>query len=495
MLACWHNCYHNETVNTKLINPMTTDQPFLKRLQKTISQKMFRTCGFAIALACCSFIAGAQTITVSGTVYDDGNGGTIGGSPVSMVNNTQLYVYLLDNTNTVIARSAVAAFAGTYSITANANANYGVALSSSNYLVTSVNPNLGLPSNWVATAEGTTSLGDGTPDFSVAINSSSNLTINFGIDQRPMGNSTSILSVTKDLNGRVLIPYYAFTGSDPEDGTYTAGFSGRDIDLYQATGGTLYYNGTVINFSSANTATRFSAFDYTLLRFQPTPNAITYEFAYSIVDNAGKAELVPNSVTFGVPLPVKLTDFIVKAAGQSNLVAWTIASEKDNAGFEIERSTDGISFTAIGHVAAKGQDQAGSGAASYSYNDYAAATLRSPAVYYRIKQLDVSGTHEYSRIMRVAGINNFDAQLAVFPNPSTGVVSFDIATGNSAADQLTITVVNTTGHAVHTRSVDVAGGRVSTSLDLSALPAGQYYVQVRGAGVSFPTQHVVLMPH
>ncbi|MBL0294714.1 MAG: hypothetical protein IPQ04_10780 [Saprospiraceae bacterium] len=46
-------------------------------------------------------------------------------------------------------------------------------------------------------------------------------------------------------------------------------------------------------------------------------------------------------------LPIKLKSFSGNSRNCINNLKWTTATEKDNAGFEIERSIDGINFTKI----------------------------------------------------------------------------------------------------------------------------------------------------
>ena len=55
----------------------------------------------------------------------------------------------------------------------------------------------------------------------------------------------------------------------------------------------------------------------------------------------------------GGTLPVSLTSFSGYKEGNSNKLLWTTASENNNNGFEVQRSSDGANFTAIGFVVSK----------------------------------------------------------------------------------------------------------------------------------------------
>lgn len=436
----------------------------------------------------------AAAITISGTVYNDGNGGNISGTAISSIQGSQLYVYLIDNSNTIVDRSAVSASSFTYSLTGNANVNYNVSLSSAFYSVGTGNPVLGLPTSWAPTAEGTTTAGDGTPDYSVAINSSANLTINFAIDARPTGFGFYYATPTYDASGRVTFPAGAFTGSDPEDGTYTPGFFGRDIDLYQGVGGQLYYDGSLITFTSAATATRIANFDVSKLRFQMQAGS-THQFAFSTVDNAGVPEFVPNSITLpGTPLPIDITAFNASVKGQNNYLSWQTSKETNNKGFTIERSEDGYRFLNIATVPSQAKEGNSTGTLSYAFVDKDAAAGPATVYYYRIRQTDYSGAFKYTPVARVVNQKSTYEQLALAPNPSMGTVNLDMATG-AGDEPVQLTVLNAMGNVVLTRSFEAAGGRLSTALDMSTHPAGTYYVQLTGSSTPKQVKSFVLLPH
>lgn len=107
-------------------------------------------------------------------------------------------------------------------------------------------------------------------------------------------------------------------------------------------------------------------------------------------------------------MPVKLISFNVKNEESINLLQWQTSSEINNAGFEVERSADGKNFKKIGFV--KGDGDSG------KINDYS-FTDESPNIlsYYRLKQMDLDGKFEYSRIITV---KRKQESLAVYPNPT-----------------------------------------------------------------------------
>ena len=149
------------------------------------------------------------------------------------------------------------------------------------------------------------------------------------------------------------------------------------------------------------------------------------------------------------PLPVELTAFTAIATGPAAVrLAWTTASEKNSASFEVERSRDGRTFARVGTLAAAGNSATPS---SYELLDGklpAGATL----LYYRLRQLDQDGTSSYSPVRTVA-LTGAAAGLALFPNPTHG----GLATLTGAQPGAVVTVLDALGRQVLTAPADAAG--------------------------------------
>ncbi len=423
-----------------------------------------------------------DTIVITGRVFNDNNGGTIDGKLINAVNGRQLYIYLIDNRDSVVSQTPVLDN-GTFIIDESAIAyrSYNVTLSSAYVLPGTRYPTLGLPSAWLPTAEGENGISDGFPDAGVAINASGDITIDYGINERPQGFPYAVTTDDRDANNRVKIPAAAFSGFDPEDGPYPTGLRGYSVDLFQANGGTLYYNNVAITNSSAAAGTRIHDFDVTKLRFELQPFTASRNFAYSIVDSAGAPELVPNIITLAVALPVELVSFGGRQQNGVNILEWSTASERINAGFHLERSTDGGTFTEVGFIESKARYGNSSAMQQYSFRDNT-ATQEAPMYFYRLRQVDLDGTESYSKIVRLSpGSGNAPAPAAAvlnaYPNPSTGALNLDWAT---AADHYNLAVYNNSGSVVYNRELPGSDGRLTGSLDLSSLPAGNYFLSITG---------------
>jgi len=173
-------------------------------------------------------------------------------------------------------------------------------------------------------------------------------------------------------------------------------------------------------------------------------------------------------------LPIELLSFVGANKGSYNLLEWATASETNNAGFDIERSTDGVRFQKIGFVAGKGttaQEQ------RYTFEDATPSERPASVIYYRLKQIDEDGQFEYSKIVSVHN-GSKNTRIQVYPTTTRDVIRV-VAEGEPVD---AVTVVNQMGQVVLT-------ARQVSSVDMSSLPAGMYVVQVQ-AGQEQLTERV-----
>ena len=127
-----------------------------------------------------------------------------------------------------------------------------------------------------------------------------------------------------------------------------------------------------------------------------------------------------NITLAGTPLPVELAAFSAEARGPVAHLTWITASEKNNAGFEVEASADGRAFSRLGWVPGRGNSTA---AHTYQFDDGTLATAPGPLVYYRLRQLDADGTATFSPVRTVAVPTDRPIQLQVWPNPARSTVA------------------------------------------------------------------------
>ncbi|AII50599.1 hypothetical protein N008_01195 [Hymenobacter sp. APR13] len=172
--------------------------------------------------------------------------------------------------------------------------------------------------------------------------------------------------------------------------------------------------------------------------------------------------------TFGSsPLPVELVRFDAKAQDADGLLAWTTAQEKNSAYFEVESSTDGKDFRAIGRVAGQGTTAQRH---EYEWLDRNLSRYAAAIVYYRLRQVDNDGTASFSQVRTVAVAEALRTNLALYPNPASRRTHLTGARANSA-----VQVFDALGRLVFTAQADAAGQATLTLPE--GLPVGVYVVR------------------
>jgi hypothetical protein len=122
---------------------------------------------------------------------------------------------------------------------------------------------------------------------------------------------------------------------------------------------------------------------------------------------------------FLTPLPVSIIDFSAKANDNNIEVKWSTASEKDNASFVVEKSIDGQVWSSIATV--KGAKN------SNVVNNYGVVDFKAVAgvQYYRLKQIDLDGTVNYSKAIAVNFSKASTLSVSLFPNPAKDVLNIN----------------------------------------------------------------------
>ena len=205
-------------------------------------------------------------------------------------------------------------------------------------------------------------------------------------------------------------------------------------------------------------------------------NGTTYDIQLRAVNSAGSG--VASSTVQGTPvvppLPVSLLSFSGYKDGFRNQLRWVTASELNNSGFEVQRSTDGQNYEPIGFVnslAVGGNSQT---QLKYNFTDANPNGLKQ---YYRLKQMDIDGRSTLSNILLIQGDKPSAFEIAsVYPNPSRGQVTVLLNAPDNKS--VTIRLIDLGGRVLQTRQVNVLAGNNSIPFDISNLAKGQYLISV-----------------
>lgn len=173
------------------------------------------------------------------------------------------------------------------------------------------------------------------------------------------------------------------------------------------------------------------------------------------------------SFTPPVALPVTLLSFTAVRQDAAGKLSWTTTKESNSASFEIERSGDNKTFTAIGSVAAQGTSTT---TTNYGFID---AQPLAGSNYYRLKQTDLDGRSTYSKTV----VLNFGSiTLRISPNPVHNTANLFVGGSNEA---FSIRIVNLNGQTV--KQFLTTPGTANIPIDVSSLAKGVYTVKVISA--------------
>jgi hypothetical protein len=183
------------------------------------------------------------------------------------------------------------------------------------------------------------------------------------------------------------------------------------------------------------------------------------------------------------PLPVELTRFAAVRNGGNALLTWSTASEKNNAGFEVQVSTDGRSFRKLHFLEPASPSSAER--RDYVYNDVEAG--KTGLRYYRLRQVDLDGAASFSPV-RTVDFGKLDGtSLTAMPNPFSSQLLLNVQT-RTASDASLLTVTDATGRTVLTQHLALPAGQSQVTLnDLERLPVGMYLLHLTLDGQA---QHV-----
>ena len=187
--------------------------------------------------------------------------------------------------------------------------------------------------------------------------------------------------------------------------------------------------------------------------------AINWNAPYAYL--SGAAEILnPCGLTVA---PVKLINFSAIAKDTRVLLNWQTAMEINNNYFEVQRSSDSRSFTAIGRTNGNGNS---SEIINYNYMDNNPLEGTS---YYRLKQVDYNGNYSYSSTQAVSFASG---TVTIYPNPTENYIVI-----RSSDQLLSITIQDVVGSTVLSQNSNE--GETTQQIVLSSIPKGLYLVTIQ----------------
>lgn len=161
-------------------------------------------------------------------------------------------------------------------------------------------------------------------------------------------------------------------------------------------------------------------------------------------------------------LPIELKSFTAKESNGRGLLNWSTASEVNNAGFDVEKSLDGVQFEKIGFVKGFGTTNL---VQNYTFTD----NNLTQTTYYRLKQLDNDDKFQYSSIVSILGKGE-KKTFKVYPNPVGAELTIEANIGGEAQ----LDILDVTGKVVLSQSINNGVVNISTQ----SLVRGTYFARI-----------------
>jgi len=171
-------------------------------------------------------------------------------------------------------------------------------------------------------------------------------------------------------------------------------------------------------------------------------------------------------------VPVELVSFNASVNENTVSLSWITATELNNSGFEVLRSSEPEIWEEVGFVRGNGT--------TTEINHYAFTdeNLQEGSYTYRLKQVDLDGTYEYSSIVNVDIITPIEFELSQnYPNPfnPSTTIKFSLPEGS----QVSLKIYNSLGQEIKTlinRFMET--GIHNVDFNATGLNSGMYFYRL-----------------
>ena len=216
-----------------------------------------------------------------------------------------------------------------------------------------------------------------------------------------------------------------------------------------------------------------------ILGFSSTPLSNIHFDSLHSINNAIYLEVPPHSFSIWVqgsadPVLPALVEFNAEKYKDFVELSWTIPSEKDVKGYEVQRSQGEDDFKAIKWVDANSLASEG---ASYLHID---KEIRfNEAMHYRIKMVNKDEGFEYSKTEQVL-ISREELSVELAEGRIAGTKAIKVK--SNFEDSAELVVFNAEGDKVLEKKQHIRKGVNQSEIDLNALPNGLYFINFSTKG-------------
>lgn len=176
--------------------------------------------------------------------------------------------------------------------------------------------------------------------------------------------------------------------------------------------------------------------------------------------------------SYNVVLPVTLLQFSGTLANGQTQLQWVTEQETGFSHYSIQRSFDGMQFSTIGKLDARGAATRN----EYRYTDALQLNQTARKIYYRLQLTDKDGKNSYSKVIFFSQAQT-GSDFRVFPNPAVNNVTVSLSQEKSGNARLTLTDMK--GTIVKQMTSSLPAGKSSLTMDCSQLSSAMYILTIQ----------------
>jgi hypothetical protein len=168
-------------------------------------------------------------------------------------------------------------------------------------------------------------------------------------------------------------------------------------------------------------------------------------------------------------LPVELIEFSGKAVNKTTALKWTSEAEVNLNVYELQKSKDGVNFSAIAIAFAKGNQR----------NNYEYADMHpfDGTNFYRLKMIDIDGTYTYSKVVIINFGDIKASYVTVAPNPAKTNINLQMTALEQGA--YTVEITNSIGQVQLAKKINVTQYNQKETIPCTAgMNNGIYYLSI-----------------
>lgn len=213
----------------------------------------------------------------------------------------------------------------------------------------------------------------------------------------------------------------------------------------------------------------WSTADFSILLPGLLPNTLYY---FLIDGWAGDECTWQMNVTGNLIVPVELNEFSANCDNGKTFLAWSTASELNNAFFTVERSFNGMTFEPVDIV---------SGAGTSNEPHYYSLTddQYSNTVYYQLRQTDFDGKEKVSEVISVTCGAQTEFQLTVSDNTENGFIEiYHDAVANATYN---LSIIDARGKIIYLNHYTALENFAKEQINTTSFASGIYVLQISSA--------------